>query len=68
MGGKWRIGDGSSTRIYKDAWLPGLTTGRILSVPSVLSENAAVNALFNVESGRGMLNLLMKSSYLLKLR
>lgn len=50
MGGKWRIGDGSSARIFKDAWLPGTSPDRIISPPSILLETATVNSLFTAET------------------
>lgn len=31
MGAHWRIGDGSSIKIFQDAWIPGNNSGRVLS-------------------------------------
>ena len=42
LGARWRIGDGSSVKIFKDSWLPGAHSGRVLSSISVLSEEAMV--------------------------
>jgi len=45
LGAQWRIGDGSSVKIFKGSWLPGAHSGRVLSPVSVLSEEATVDQL-----------------------
>lgn len=50
MGGKWRKGDGSPARIFKDAWLLGSSPGRIISPPSILLETETVSSLFTAET------------------
>ena len=40
LGAQWRIGDGSLVKIFKDSWLLGAHSGRVLSPVSVLSEEA----------------------------
>nr|XP_048334847.1 uncharacterized protein LOC125423747 [Ziziphus jujuba var. spinosa] len=58
-GGIWRVGDGKSIRIYKDSWLPGVGSSRILS-PRILPEDATVACLLT-DSGAWNLNLLQAS-------
>ena len=43
LGARWWIGDGSSVKIFKDSWLPGAQSGRVLSPVSILSEEATVD-------------------------
>ena len=43
LGARWRIGDGSSVKIFKDSWLPGAQSGRVLSFVSILSEEATMD-------------------------
>ena len=50
LGVQWRIGDGSSVKIFKYSWLPGAHSGRILSPVSVLSEEATVDQLIGNDS------------------
>ena len=44
---RWRVGTGSKIRIWKDAWLRGSTSNRVVSPPRVLDENATVDSLIN---------------------
>ena len=46
-GSRWRIGDGKSTRIFKDAWLLNTEGSKVLSNPSVLAPAAIVDMLIN---------------------
>ena len=50
LGARWRIGDGSSVKIFKDSWLPNVHSGRVLSPVFVLSEDATVDQLLDSES------------------
>ena len=43
LGAKWRIGDGTSTRIFKDNWLLDENGGRVFSSVSHLHENSTVD-------------------------
>ena len=52
LGAHWRIGDGTSVKIFKDSWLPGNHSGRVLSPVSVLSEDAMVDQLIDSDSQR----------------
>ena len=47
MGGKWRVGDGLSIRIYKDSWLPREGSGRTVSPPKFLHSEAKVSLLID---------------------
>uniref|UniRef100_A0A2N9G189 CCHC-type domain-containing protein n=1 Tax=Fagus sylvatica TaxID=28930 RepID=A0A2N9G189_FAGSY len=47
---RWRVGTGSKIRIWKDAWLPGSTSNRVVSPPRVLDENATVDSFINWDS------------------
>ncbi|KAK9997071.1 hypothetical protein SO802_021757 [Lithocarpus litseifolius] len=47
---RWRIGDGSSVKIFKDSWLPNAHFSRVLSPVSVLSEEATVDQLIDRDS------------------
>ena len=50
LGARWRIGDGSLVKIFKDSWLPNVHSGRVLSLVSVLSKDATVDQLLDNES------------------
>ena len=50
LGARWRIGDRTSVKIFKDSWLPGNNPGRVLSPISVLSEDAIVDQLIDSDS------------------
>lgn len=43
LGAKWRVGDGKSVHIYKDNWLSGEGSGRIVSAPSLLHNESMVS-------------------------
>lgn len=47
-GSRWRVGNGSSIRIYKDRWIPWESTFMVMS-PAALNLNATVDCL-KVES------------------
>ena len=47
---RWRVGTGSKICIWKDAWLRGSTSNRVVSPPRVLDENATVDSLINWDS------------------
>lgn len=49
-GGIWRVGDGASIKIYKEAWLLHLGCLKVLS-PKILNENAHVTELFTSSGG-----------------
>ena len=50
LGARWRIGNGTSVKIFKDFWLPGNNSGRVLSPILVLSEDAMVDQLIDSDS------------------
>ncbi|XP_075633396.1 uncharacterized protein LOC142605854 [Castanea sativa] len=50
LGARWRIGNGSSVKIFKDSWLLGTHSGRVLSPVSVLLEEATVDLLIDRDS------------------
>ena len=50
FGARWRIGDGSSVKIFKDSWLLGAQSGRVLSPIYILSEEATVDQLIDRDS------------------
>lgn len=47
LGTRWRIGDGKSVRIWKDALLGGAGTGKLISPIRGLDDNATVETLFD---------------------
>ncbi|KAK2645797.1 hypothetical protein Ddye_020992 [Dipteronia dyeriana] len=47
-GSRWRVGDGTSIKIYKDRWIPRLSAFKIIS-PQVLGEWPMVNDLKDQE-------------------
>ncbi|KAK3212444.1 hypothetical protein Dsin_017150 [Dipteronia sinensis] len=49
-GSRWRVGNGSKIRIYKDRWIPRPTTFRPLS-PPIGDENALVSHLITPSGG-----------------
>lgn len=59
QGGRWRIGDGSRVRLWKDPWLPGMF---LLTIPSdtlgVDPHTATVNLLIDSSSSYCNLNAL----------
>jgi len=46
-GMRWRIGDGSQVRIWKDKWVPCTQSHKILAPVNVLNANATVNEIIN---------------------
>ena len=50
FGARWGIGDGSLVKIFKDSWLPGAQSSKVLSPVSILSEEAMVDQLINRDS------------------
>ena len=50
-GSRRRIGDGKSTRIFKDAWLLNMEGGKVLLNPCVLALDAIVDMLINHQTG-----------------
>lgn len=50
-GTRWRIGNVLSIRIWKDAWLGGKGSGKVISPPSSLSPDSTVYELFDKEHG-----------------
>lgn len=48
---KWRVGNGGSISIYKDGWIPGTSSGRIVSPISGLGSEATVAKLIDQASG-----------------
>ena len=43
LGARWRIGDGSSVKVFKDSWLSSAHSGRVFSPISILLEEAMVD-------------------------
>ena len=50
VGACWWIGDGTSVKIFKDSWLPGDHSGKVLSPILVLSEEATMDQLIDSDS------------------
>ena len=51
IGARWRIGNGLTTRVYSNSWLPSGGLGRITSPLSEIPADAIVADLLEVESG-----------------
>lgn len=49
-GGKWWIGNDETTKIWKDNWLPSLSTLRVQSQVNILHEDAVVSALIDQDT------------------
>lgn len=47
LGAVWRIGDGCTALIFKDKWIPRLEGGRVVSLISILPDNAMVDQLID---------------------
>jgi hypothetical protein len=45
----WRIGNGATVQIWKDKWIPNPSTFRIVTPPNILSPNATVKELFELD-------------------
>ena len=58
MGMRWRIGDGKSIDIYRDNWLPGKGSARVVSPNVQALEGAQVAALINLSTRTWNINLL----------
>lgn len=50
MDAQWRIGDGCTTWIYKDAWLPSEGCGMVVFLASFLHKENVVSDLIDVDS------------------
>ena len=50
-GSRWQVGNGRSTRIWKDKWLPSPSTYRVVSPISILPQDARVESLIDGENG-----------------
>lgn len=48
VGAKWRIGNGCTTWIYKDAWLPSEGGGMVVSPASFLHKESVSSDLIDV--------------------
>lgn len=58
LGVRWRVGNGQTVKIWKDAWLGGLGTGKVISPPRLLDENTSVDALIDRANDSWKFNLL----------
>ena len=47
-GMRWRVGDGTQIKIWKDSWVPPNSYSRLLSPVQLLQENATVDALIDL--------------------
>uniref|UniRef100_A0A2N9GC52 Reverse transcriptase zinc-binding domain-containing protein n=1 Tax=Fagus sylvatica TaxID=28930 RepID=A0A2N9GC52_FAGSY len=45
LGTRWRVGNGTNIRIWKDRWIPTRSTFKVQSPISILQENTTVDAL-----------------------
>jgi hypothetical protein len=45
----WRIGNGKTTRIWDDRWLPNPSTYRVQSSPAILDLLATVSHLIDID-------------------
>ena len=50
-GSRWQVGNGRSTRIWKDKWFPSPSTYRVISPISILPQDARVESLIDRENG-----------------
>ena len=57
-GAKWRIGNGASTKIWSDNWLPSITSPRIQSPMVVELEEATVSYLIDSSSRHWNMDIL----------
>ncbi|KAK3211830.1 hypothetical protein Dsin_016536 [Dipteronia sinensis] len=58
---RWRVGNGSSIRVYKDNWLPRPYTFKIISTPAI-NVDTTVNNLFSSSGGWNL--QLLKQNFL----
>ena len=59
-GMRWRIGDGKSTSIYNDNWLPGRGSAKVVSPHAPTLEGAQVAAFINPDSMTWNQNMLQQ--------
>ena len=50
-GARYRVGNGQTVWIYQDCWLPSDGSGKVISPPSLLSTDARVANIIDVDSG-----------------
>ena len=50
-GSRWQVGNGCSTRIWLDKWLPSPSTYQVSSLVSILPQEARVETLIDRENG-----------------
>ena len=46
---RWQVGDGKSTRIWKDKWIPIPSTYQVISPRTLLPIDATVDILIDAE-------------------
>ena len=51
LGAKGRVGNGLSIRVFKDSWLPGITNGRVISIPTIFNNYMQLAELIDSNSG-----------------
>ncbi|XP_062147881.1 uncharacterized protein LOC133856858 [Alnus glutinosa] len=61
LGVLWRVGNGSSIRIWKDRWIPSSSSHLVISPVGGLGQEAAVSDLIDREMGCGNSNIISKN-------
>lgn len=51
LGAKGRVGNGLSIRVFKDGWLPRITNGRVISIPTIFNNYMQLAELIDSNSG-----------------
>lgn len=50
LGVRWRVGDGKSINMWRDAWVGGNGIGKLITPVRILDQNATVDALMDVDN------------------
>lgn len=59
---RWKVSDGKSINMWKDAWVCGNGTGKLITLVRVLDENTTVDALLDNETHTWRRDIISEAS------